>query len=324
MGSTKRVAHVLAESQGGIRRHVRYLAQHAPQGYETAAVCGPADLGEYFSGTPFSTSIPEADVIHAHGFAAGVRVWRGRHRPFVLSVHTDLDTQGRTATSKIFNRVARFVARRADAVIAVSSYAAQRFPQARVIFPASEQLPPPSRSREDVRRALNTADDRVVVVCTARLHPDKAIPLLVSAIERTDAEAWVAGDGPQREYLEELTHGTNVRLLGYRDDVHDLYGAADIFALPSVGEAYGIAVAEAIAAGLPVVGTKTGAMEEIVGNAGVLVEPGRSGEFAVALNDLVIDPNLRAGLAAKARARNLPDPDELVAQVGRVYDEVTS
>ncbi|MFN2624432.1 MAG: glycosyltransferase, partial [Chthoniobacterales bacterium] len=46
-----------------------------------------------------------------------------------------------------------------------------------------------------------------------------------------DAEGWICGDGPERERIAALVSGTSVRLLGYRDDVADLFRAADVFAL---------------------------------------------------------------------------------------------
>jgi glycosyltransferase involved in cell wall biosynthesis len=134
----------------------------------------------------------------------------------------------------------------------------------------------------------------------------------------------IAGDGPQRADLERLAQSSPVRILGYRRDVADLLAAADLFVLSSVGEGYPIAAVEAIAAGLPVVATRVGAVPEIVRDAGVLVDPSDVDGFVRAVGALAADASRRAELAARARAVVLPPPDELVARIGAVYDGVVT
>jgi glycosyltransferase involved in cell wall biosynthesis len=106
-------------------------------------------------------------------------------------------------------------------------------------------------------------------------------------------------------------HGLDgrVRLLGaVPDDVVDAwYAAADLFVLPSLFEGYGMAYAEALARGLPVLGTRGGAIPETVPpDAGILVEPGEPRVLAEALARLLTDAELRRRLRAgalRARAR---------------------
>ncbi len=329
VATTKRIAHVLRSSRGGIRRHVRYLAENPPEGYETLGVWGPAGLAGYFDGLPFASAsrwrVPRgADVIHGHGFEAGLVALSILRPPVVMTAHIDLETQGRTSTSRLFRAVALLCAARADAVIAVSDRAAKRFKGAHVIAPAFAPLAPPRRSRSDIRSELSTPDDRAVVVTVARLHRDKGLDRFIDAVAATGAEGWICGDGPLLHELSKRAEGTGVRLLGYRDDVAEILSAADVFALPSVGEAYGIAVVEAISAGLPVVVSATGAMPEIARDAGLVVAPGDAHGFAAAVASLVSDGELRARLAARAKELPVVDPIELVRSVGEVYDEVTT
>lgn len=328
MAAPRRVAHVLGSSRGGMRRHVRYLAERPPDGYETLGVWAPAELREYFDGVPFSASrssirVPKgADVVHTHGFGAGLVALRPGRPPVVLTVHTDLHTQGRTARSRALRVLARLTATRADAVVAVSERAGRYFRGARIISPAFAPLASPARSRAEVRAELGTPEDRVVVATVARLHADKGLDLFVDAVAQSDAEGWICGDGPLLEEIGRRAKGTAVRVLGYRDDIAEILGAVDMFALPSVGEAYGIAVVEAIGAGLPVVVSAAGAMPEVAGDAGLIVSPGDRRGFVDAVGRLVSDEQLRAELAARARARGLPNNDDLVRRIGAVYDEL--
>lgn len=325
------MAFVLGPSGGGIRRHVRFLASRPPPGFETLGVWGPADLAPYFAGLGFHTlrgrwrTPSGAHVVHVHGLTAGRLTLGPLRAPVVLTVHTDIETQGRTARSRLLRTLARVVAARADAVIAVSERVALSFPRARIIAPAVEPLPPPSRSREDVRAAMGTPPGRTVVITIARLHRDKGLEGFVTAVGAAGGavEGWICGEGPERERLGALVGaGGPVRLLGHRDDVADLLGAADVFALTSVGEAYGIAVLEALQAGLPVVVTDVGALREIVADAGLVVPAGDQHAFANALRRLVHEQELRETLGARARARRWPSPEDLVAQTGKVYEEV--
>src|SRR5262249_51615930 len=81
------------------------------------------------------------------------------------------------------------------------------------------------------------------------------------------------------------------------------YDRADAFVLATARETYGMAVAEAIARGLPVVSTRTGAIADIVGDAGLLVDAGDEAALAHALGRTIGDASNRRRLAAAARVR---------------------
>jgi glycosyltransferase involved in cell wall biosynthesis len=328
----KRVAHVLWRSQGGMRRHVRTLATHPPAGWETAAIYGPADLASYFGADQPFRGISragllragrDADVIHAHGVTAGLAALVPGGPSVVLSLHVVVGGSGLTSRSRSAAALARLVASRADAVIAVSDEAARGFRSARVIPPAFDALPAARVSRPAMRVSLGSRADDVVAVVVSRLEAGKRLDLFVRAVEAAGCIGWIVGDGRDRPDVERLTKGTNVHVLGYRSDVADILAAADLFVLPSASESYGIAVAEAIDAGLPVVATRTGAIEQLADAAGVLVDVDDTEAFVRAVKELVADPDARARLAAAARQVVRPDRDALIARIGAVYDEVT-
>jgi glycosyltransferase involved in cell wall biosynthesis len=104
-----------------------------------------------------------------------------------------------------------------------------------------------------------------------------------------------------------------------------LYAAADLFVLPSRFEGYGMAYAEAIAQGVPVVGTRAGAVPDTVpAGAGVLVPPDDADALAAVLRRLIEGPAERERLAAGARAAaaTFPSWQESAALFARVLEEV--
>jgi glycosyltransferase involved in cell wall biosynthesis len=104
-----------------------------------------------------------------------------------------------------------------------------------------------------------------------------------------------------------------------------LYARADLFVLASRFEGYGMAFAEAIAYGLPVVGTTAGAIPETVPpGTGVLVPPDDVPAFAAALRRLIADSNERLRLACEARraAARLPTWPAAAASFARVLEQL--
>jgi glycosyltransferase involved in cell wall biosynthesis len=107
----------------------------------------------------------------------------------------------------------------------------------------------------------------------------------------------------------------------------EAFGAADAVVLPSFHEGYGMALAEALAHGVPVISTTAGAIPDTVPpNAGLLVPPGDAAGFTEALRRFLDDPPLRAKLAAGARkaSTRLPDWPQAVAGWAAALDRLTA
>ena len=155
----------------------------------------------------------------------------------------------------------------------------------------------------------------VRIFCMGSISPRKAHHVLIEALSRIDDLDWtcaIAG-GLEREpevaealiaQIAALGLGDRLRLVGEvsEADAARLYAEADIFALASVYEGYGMVFAEALANGLPIVATTGGAIPEVVPeSAGVLVPPNDVEAFAEALCAVVGDSDLRAALAEGAK-----------------------
>jgi glycogen(starch) synthase len=191
-------------------------------------------------------------------------------------------------------------------------------------------------ARAAARAKLDLRDDDVAVTVAARLIVGKGHDVVLDAALAALGEAptlklLIAGDGPERGALEararSLPQGVT-RFLGYVEDTRDLIGASDVVAfptLPSLGEGFGLAALEAMAAGVPVVASDTGALPEVVadGRTGIVVPAGSSPALAAALVRLTRDPSERERLGAAGLQRARSD-FSLAAMADRtiaVYEE---
>jgi len=179
--------------------------------------------------------------------------------------------------------------------------------------------------RPELRERLGLGDDDVAVLSVARLSPEKGLETLVRAVAEGGGPLALvlAGSGPERGRLEELARGLGVRLVLAGDLPHErvieAYVAADVFALLSEREPWGVVVNEAAACGLPLVlSDRVGAAPDLLrdGENGVLVPAGDVEAAAEALR------RVRADRAMGARSREIaaewgygPSVDNLVASV---------
>jgi glycosyltransferase involved in cell wall biosynthesis len=182
------------------------------------------------------------------------------------------------------------------------------------------------------RAALGARETDVVVLMAARLEAWKGHRVLIEAarlLADGAVKIWIAG-GVQRPseqaYFEQLQADVSasgvhasVSLIGERDDVAALMQLADVYCQPNTApEPFGIAIAEAMRAGLPcVISNGGGAAELVDGECGILVTPGDAAGVSAAISRLAADPAQRGamGRAASARAARMTDPAGRVAEL---------
>jgi glycosyltransferase involved in cell wall biosynthesis len=188
------------------------------------------------------------------------------------------------------------------------------------------------------RAAPGAVDGVVRLLSVGTVTPRKGHDVLVEALALVADLAWtctIAGSldrAPEmvamvRERIADHGLGDRIALIGEAADMAALYGAADIFVLPSRYEGYGMAFAEALQQGLPVIGTSTGAIPEVVPpSAGILVPPDDAAALAAALRRLLVDRAARRRLAegAAIAARTLPKWDETARRVAAVLQGLRS
>jgi glycosyltransferase involved in cell wall biosynthesis len=180
--------------------------------------------------------------------------------------------------------------------------------------------------------ALSPRPFELALLCVATLTPRKGHALLLSALASIPLRNWrltCAGSldrdpatvAQVRGQIRDVGLDDRISLVGDLDqsELAIQYDRADVFVLATLYEGYGMAVAEALARGVPVISTATGAIQDLVGDAGVVVSPGDLRAFTAALSSVLGDPIRRATLKANAcRGRDrLPTWDAAAAAMAR-------
>jgi glycosyltransferase involved in cell wall biosynthesis len=285
------------------------------------------------------------DIVETHldissTLGAGAVLALGERRPALI---VDIENDPAQHFGPIPRLGLRHVAPRADACIVISDslreavrrFLAPRDARMTVIRPGIDL----GRFRRDrVDRAeierMRAGAGRVVGT-VARLADQKGVDVLLRSFpailaREPRARLLVVGDGPLAATLERLAERLGIReavtFAGYRDDVETAYAAMDVFALASRHEGYGIAFAEAMAMGVPVVGTRVVGSVDAVQDAitGRLVDYGDPSALATAIIGLLEDERLRRRLVDGACAWVAREGSRrtMAARTERLYSEV--
>jgi glycosyltransferase involved in cell wall biosynthesis len=169
--------------------------------------------------------------------------------------------------------------------------------------------------REIAKEALDIAG-RPVIGIVGRLAAQKGHIVLLDAMKEVvtknpDVILVIIGDGPDRDSLKLKAQSLGIEksILWFGkmmpEEVFKLYSIMDVFVMPSLYEGFGLAAAEAMAAGLPVVGTRVDGLSEIIedGVTGYLVPVGDSKRLAEALIQLLLYPDARRTMGQKGKER---------------------
>lgn len=171
------------------------------------------------------------------------------------------------------------------------------------------QHPPAPLSKRD----LGLPDHAAVAITVGRMRPEKNLSFLLHAFARIASEVpdlhlVIIGGGPEKENLAEMAHllglVPRVHLVGRvpYEEIPNWLAVGDFFAFASVSESHPLAVLEALAAGLPVLGIPSPGIEEtVVDGFNGLLSPEDTNIFAMQMQRLATEPELRARLAAWAR-----------------------
>lgn len=294
-------------------------------------------------------SAPTPVILHTHSSKAGilgrVAAWLAGV-PVVIHTYHGFGFHPRQARPVRWFYIAleKLTGRLSQALVAVS-YAnletavrlgLARRDQIRVIRSgvALEEFRPRPFDRPAKRRELGIGEESLLVTMVACLKPQKGPLDFVRLADRVlkkvpSAEFALAGDGELRPAVERMVAELGLKerfhLLGWRRDVPELLWASDLLVLTSRWEGLPRVYPEAMAAGLPVVGTRVDGSAEAVkdGETGYLFEPGDIAGMAAAVSSLLADPERRRrlGEAGQRRVHEF-DIQHLVPAQEALYEEL--
>lgn len=277
------------------------------------------------------------DLIHSHYWLSGQVGWLASERwrvPLVHSMHTmakvkNLDlAEGDTpepeiriiGEEQVVAAASRLTANTSDeATELIDLYGADPA-RVDVIHPGVDLDTFRPRDRDAARGRFDIADGEIVVAFVGRIQPLKAPDVLVRAIAylierrpelRSRIRALVCG-GPSGTGLEHPTALVDLaRELGVidrfeflaptsRDELADLYRAADVTMVPSYSESFGLVAVESQACGTPVIAAAVGGLRTAVGDAGLLIDGHDPADYSRAIERVIDEPDLRAELSSRA------------------------
>ena len=285
-------------------------------------------------------------IVHAHLAAASlaaVLAARAAGRPRVMATCHNL-TDWEEKRAHPVRILARGLMRDCHALVAVSEAVRDAIVRVRpeledrvtVIHNGADLDPfaPQRLDRAGARARLGYAAGDFVAGSVARLDPRKGLTTLLEAAGRAAGElpglrVLIVGDGPERGRLESrarvLGLEARVKFVGEQTDVRPFLAALDLFVAPSRTEGMGVAIVEALAAGVPVAGARVGGIPEVLehGSAGWLIDGDDPAIWARAMVRAAVLPDyrerfIRAGLR---RARDFSiDPVRL--RLESVYERL--
>jgi N-acetyl-alpha-D-glucosaminyl L-malate synthase BshA len=358
------VATELGKSLARLGNEVHFITTGHPSrlsGYDERVYLHIVVTGEYplfQQYSPYSLSLAvkirevaeqyELDLVHVHyaiPHAASAFLAKEMLKPQRLPTMTTLHGTDITLVGMMpsFYEITRFSIEKSDAVTAVSEFLRQEtVREFRVEHPIEVihnfvdtelfQV----HERPCAARARLSPNGERVLMHISNFRKVKNLPILLQVFNEVQrhipARLALVGDGPEREATERLAEemgiAERVAFLGDQEFVADILPAADVFVLPSQHESFGLAALEAMACGVPVVGSRIGGLPEVIvhGETGYLCDPNDVSCMTSIVMGLLRDEDLRRsiGRAARARAEREFNRDKIVARYLDAYHRLVN
>ncbi len=204
---------------------------------------------------------------------------------------------------------------------------------------SEKQIKRTEDGRKKIRNEFNIKDEEFIIGTLSRLVEFKGHKFLLKAISelkngiKNSVKLMIVGEGELKEKLMQLSVDLGIRnkviFTGVRNDISNILSAFDIFSQFSIdagGETFPVAIIEALAAELPVIGSKVGDIEYLIENNsnGYLVEPENIQQFNQALVKLVANDALRKNMGKESHIKYLNEftLDTMISNMEEVYRKV--
>ncbi len=256
----------------------------------------------------------------------------------VTTLHgTDITLVG---ADQSFHRVIKFTIEKSDGVTAVSNYLKQRTIEEfdiqckiRVIYNFVDTTRP-SLTRKSCTKEAYAPKGEKILMHASNFRPVKrvgdVVRIFTKVHEQIPSKLILIGDGPERLFIQQLVKelklSDDVYFLGEQDHLEPLFFCADLFLLPSEQESFGLTALEAMNCGVPVIGTKTGGLPEVIthGETGYLFSVGEIINMAEKATGLLKDPENHKLFSKQARKRAAQcfNASKIIRQYEAYYEEI--
>lgn len=364
LGERKLIVHVVRPSEGGIKSHLLTLLSGLPSDRFETVLIGPSNCSLYTEAERHGIEVLALDlrgeldlvkdilalinlrqivkrlkpsVLHLHGAKAGLvgrlAVARMKRPRVVVTFHSFvLDERVGLLKRCLVRWAEKSLLRFTDRIIAVSN-ALKRELVVSLGLPSEKIEVVPNGVIFSALKKQKRSGFRVGTV--SRLAPQKGLECFINACAMVlrsipSAEFVIVGDGPLRHKLEELAIGLGIKhkveFLGFRTDVLELMAGWDVFVLPSIHEAFGITLVEAMSQGVPVVATRVGGIPEIVDGSvtGLLAEPGDAVDLGKKII-MVLENHELAGKLGKSGAEFVKSrfaAERMIERTSELYSDI--
>ena len=289
-------------------------------------------------GSAFGGKIGDFDLIHIHLWNPGscrYAFWAAKHAgiPIVTTEHDPFELGG------LKHKIKKMCLAKSNQMIAISLDNYRHL----------------SEYGEDIKNRLNLIHNGIeanrfldnhdkaslpvqkgdlVITCIAELHKRKGQKYLLQAFKKLQIEfptlhLVLVGTGPaEKELKEKYGDIPNVHFLGWREDVPQILRASDIFVLPSLREAFGLVLLEAMASGVIVVATDNGGTKDIIehGKSGYLIPPANSERLVETIRTILTNPDQKLDIEKTAleRVKTHFTAKVMAEKTAIIYDKVSS
>lgn len=283
----------------------------------------------------------KGDILHSHNYKSDFYAFfaKGKKHPWMVTNHLWKRT---TVALMIYAHLDSLVMRKANRIVAVSEQIANDMKQRGI--PAGKVTVIENGvslerfrigNKDEMRKTFGFNSNEKVIGTVASLTPEKGHSYLMDAAREViqkhpEARFLIVGDGPQRQSLEETTDrlglSGKVIFTGSRRDIPEILSLLDAFVLPSLKEGLPIALLEAMAAMVPVIATKVGAVPKLIedGMSGILIPPKDSQAISNAIMEVLSDKQSSLKMARKGfeRVRDNYSSKQMAEKYMAIYKEL--